>query len=281
MGAFSCSLDLGSECGSASLSATSQPIGQARIATHIQAHTTKLQCTPAPGGNAPAIPCSDYAVAGQTRVGYDLYLVANAPSGSGVTGAILGIDYNGAFGQGVDALGWTSCGDLDFPGNGWPQAGGGNVITWTQANCQTQTLPGFESDGVHALLGAVYVYAYSPDLLRVTERTFTELQELQVSDCALNVADLPLSAVGKVAFTGGGQQDGYNPCAPTLADCLVVPEAVLFGVVSPGNSKTLPIAIHNPTSETLVVPVSELCSSVEFSLPPSNLTIPPFQTRML
>ena len=91
---------------------------------------------------------------------------------------------------------------LEFP-NGptgsstdeWPASGGGNRLTWDSSiDCQTTTLG---MDGVHAVAGSFYVYAYSDDLFQVTpNNNLSTAPELQVGDCSEAVFDLQLSPGG-------------------------------------------------------------------------------------
>ena len=72
----------------------------------------------------------------------------------------------------MDVFGWYLCADLEFTNGGdngeWPAAGGGNRMTWVMTtNCQQHIIAGYESEGVHAIAGAFYIYAYDEDLLYV------------------------------------------------------------------------------------------------------------------
>jgi hypothetical protein len=182
---------------------------EAVIALHAKPHADKLINTCASGAapedpNTQGIPCSDYVTQYPVLAGADVYLVvARADPAFGIAGLSCGVAYGPALGM----LGWTLCADLDFPNGGWPLNGGGNRITWdTDTNCQTQAMV---TDGVHAVAGAFYVYAYGADVLQITENLNLQTgPELQVADCS--------SAVTEVSHLSGAVgfdfMTGFNPC---------------------------------------------------------------------
>jgi hypothetical protein len=151
--------------------------------------------------------------------GADVYLVvARAYPGPGIAGVSCGISYNATVGAGVDVLGWTLCADLEFtnagPNGEWPASRGGSRINWVSTtNCQRTVI---NPDGVHAIAGAFYVYAYSMDTFLVTANPNVAIPyELAVADCAASVTylregDLHLPAAN--AWLGFGDI-GYDPCA--------------------------------------------------------------------
>jgi hypothetical protein len=138
----------------------------------------------------------------------------------GFAGLSCGIDYDGRSGQGVDVLGWTFCGDWEFPNWGeyaewdihlWPAAGSGSRMTWNHdVRCQDTVLG---ADGAHALAGVFYVYAYGGDTFSVTENNgLDSAPELQVADCMNNIYFLdPREDVGYVQFSNAPML-GFNPC---------------------------------------------------------------------
>ena len=74
------------------------------------------------------------------------------------------------------------------------------------------------AEGIHAVVGALYVYAYSADQLRLTPNNNLEPgPELTISDCAGNVTDLfqlygsnvVNQILGRVDLGGGA---GYHAC---------------------------------------------------------------------
>ncbi len=202
--------------------ADTQP--DARVALHV---VSALQCDLNPAGRCGAcrpdnqgIPCSDYNLQWPLFSGARVYLVvAQADPTAGVAGLSCGIDYSAPYGD-VDVFGWTLCADLEFANSGpngtWPQAGSGNRITWDFLdNCQ-RGLVG--ADGVHAVAGCFYVYAYAPGMLQVTtNNNLVTPPELAVADCSQQVCAtyLPPERAGSVSF-GDTFAPGCNPC---LAPC--------------------------------------------------------------
>lgn len=187
----------------------------AKIALHLQ---------PVPSGKAlpvcdrkPTPPCnhgeSHLAVNGSIGVAYDAYLIVfDGDSTSGISGAVLGLQYGNNLAVGP----WWLCADLEFSGGpigvSWPQSGSGNVITWNStSNCQRTPAPGDLDGGVTAVLGALYVYAYASDTLDITPRQYVASPDFAVSDCSAAGSSLSYpSAAGRVVF---GSEGGYDPCA--------------------------------------------------------------------
>ena len=222
---------------------------EAKIALHVQAHTSKSMC-----GAAPTIPCHRYVTKGDLGVGYDVYLViGNVPvpypgAEEEIDGLSCGITYDPAVGQGVDVFAWFLCSDgLEFssdgPNGAWPASGSGTRITWSY--CTGTDIP---PSGIHAVAGSFYVYAYSPDLLQVTENVHLQSgPELKIAECIGIEVDLPLSAAGSVAFSVGAVDTGYNPCTEGLEfPCQVPAGALDFGAVGIGGSKDFSVKIVNP-----------------------------------
>lgn len=213
VGLVTCEVETGSACGGVSLRASGGvPSGEMPVvALHAQAPPSKapLTCT-----SAPSIPCSQYTTRAETGTGRFVYLVvAQADPLLGVAGLSCGIDYDALQGEGVDVISWTLCSDgLEFRNSGangtWPAAGGGNQITWV--TCQHDEIA---PDGVHAVAGAFYVYAYGEDDLSVTpNNNLLRGAELAVSNCFLAVDYLPFEDVGRVAFSPEMVRTGTNPC---------------------------------------------------------------------
>jgi len=165
------------------------------------------------------IPCSAYVVNGTTAASYSLYVViagADAADTSealaaGTKGIALGVTYNGATSAGIDVSAWTSCADLEFP-NEWPAAGGGNVLTWV--DCQTHDVA---PDGVHVVVGAFSLYAYSADRLSITANKKLGSPALQVADCSGAQWDVNPENAGQISFDPA--VPGCNPC---LVPCVPV-----------------------------------------------------------
>ncbi len=186
------------------------------FALHAQTHTTK---TPniCPSGTAPAdpnsagLPCSQYNVGHvPLNAGQDVYLVvARGNETPGIAGLSCGVSAT----ANVGILGWNLCADLDFPNGGWPASGGGNRITWSPGtNCQ-RTVIG--TDGVHAVAGAFYVYAYGFGDLSITRNNGISPPELTVADCAAAQSEITW-APSAVNF--GQHAVGFSTCVG-FVDC--------------------------------------------------------------
>jgi len=197
-----------------------------KVALHVTNATTKSGtiCT-SWSPNSFHTSCSQYVVDGPLRLNKLVYLVYTQVDSpyfqGGITGISLGIEYNGNAGQGVDVSGWTLCSDgLEYPNAGprgdWPAAGGGNIVTWI--TCQESRIG---NDGVHAVIGALSVYAYSGDQLRVTpNRNLEAGSTFAIANCG-GVEQRPdtLKTLGRAGF---GIR-GFNPCTavPTGVDEIV------------------------------------------------------------
>jgi PKD repeat protein len=157
----------------------------------------------------------------------EVYLVvAQADAAFGIKALSCGVDYGAA----NLFVSWTFCADgLEFPAGSWPAPGGGNRMTWE--TCQNSTIG---SDGVHAVAGVFYVYAYSEDRFEITRHNLIFPPELQVVDCSSGVTDLPDSALSSV-FMGTSEQ-GVNPCGEpsptTVVQRFAVSDIPVSGTVS-------------------------------------------------
>jgi len=106
---------------------------------------------------------------------------------------------------------------------------------------------GYEEEGVHAIAGAFYVFAYGPDTLRITPNTTRAvLPRLTVSDCQVFETELQEEALGSAVFgeEGKGCNPCLGPCAP-IPDCDVDPVRVDFGLVPIGTVDLREFSIHN------------------------------------
>jgi hypothetical protein len=169
--------------------------------------------------NVPA-DCNGYTVNGAPLYPPSLYtylLVVNGSVAEGVAGVQCGIAFNPTVGAGVDVFGWTLCATLEFASTGWPQSGGGNLITWDSVTrCQTS---GNAQLGVVAVAGYFYMGAYSNDVMRVTPRPVDGFAK--VANCG-SVEDIPYggaptdAATPSTTFLGavgfGPGSVGINPC---------------------------------------------------------------------
>ncbi len=195
------------------------------FALHAKAHTTEATtiCTTW-SPNAARIACSYYNTHWPVGVNADVYLVlAMALEAPGIAGMSCGIQYDNATGSGVDVFGWTLCADLEFtngaatcppdlPPCEWPISGGGNRICWVMTtNCQRTVI---RPDGVHAVAGAFYLYAYGPDVFAITPNLNLPIPELGVADCKASTTlyDLRSNQSWLMGRVGFGTDPGYNPC---------------------------------------------------------------------
>jgi hypothetical protein len=201
---------------------------QARFALHAAPNTPIGKCVPtgwcgdctwAPSRHN--IACSEFTITKPTNEfpGSHVYLMIGHAGAIGIQGASCGIDYRGADGVGIDPkfVTFGSCADMvsSTPGeNGdWPTAGSSISVTWTE--CQMEQIGG---EGVQTALGAIYVYAYSEDVLRVTPVQEPN-EALTVRDCQgvttdlLDLVDPELysTLTGRVHYGGDGTE-AYNPC---------------------------------------------------------------------
>jgi hypothetical protein len=105
-------------------------------------------------------------------------------------------------------------------------------VTWL--DCVRTEYP---PDKVHALIGALEVYAYSPDRLKLTpNRPLLSGAELVLADCDGAEADMDSTYLGKAVFGGG--EVPCNPCLPA-EDNVNCDEVVPTLPVTWGKIKTL------------------------------------------
>ncbi|HEX7880643.1 MAG TPA: hypothetical protein VF720_14605 [Candidatus Eisenbacteria bacterium] len=144
---------------------------------------------------------------------YTYLLVVDGSQVEGIAGVQCGIDYNSAFGQGVDVYGWTLCASLEFSSTNWPQDGGGNLITWdATTRCQTS---GNAALGAVGVAGYFYMAAYTPDIMRVTRRPVDNLAK--VANCGaaediIQVCYRPETDESTFLGAVGFGRTGVNPC---------------------------------------------------------------------
>jgi hypothetical protein len=195
-------------CTSAPLEVTAGP----KFAFHVQ-ESMPSACSSAPGG-----PCLGYATRATTGHAYVVYLVvAQADPARGVSGMSCGLDYDSHPRSGVDVTGWDLCADglgftLPGPNGDWPAAGSAIRIAWSQ--CDDRTVAGYEDQGVNAVAGALYLYAWSENILSVTPNGLIpgSPPELLFGDCEGREVPVSPSNLGSVAFSGDGSLAGSNPC---------------------------------------------------------------------
>lgn len=234
VGEYSCVADLGNPlCPNVDLVAEAidlPAVQDAKLALHAQSPTTKNRCVGvSQGGPAPdQTPCSQLVTSGSSSAGYDVYVLASGfstPSPlwsftDGLSGAELGLSYDGTLGQGVDVFSWEACSDLEFPSATWPEPSGGITLTFNSgSNCQNETISGFESEGGHTILGVMYVYPYGSDVLGLTGRNNIPLPFPKLADCDGSEVELTQSSIGVVGF----DMSGCNPCLEDCANALSIP----------------------------------------------------------
>jgi hypothetical protein len=182
------------------------------------------------------IACSNYVLSGNLTTAYDMYLtMAKGEYPPGLAALSCGIIYdNGVIGgatqgnaTGLDVFSWTLCtsglqfpnGPTGLPQDEWPASGGGNRITWNAVTDCKQTGPG--SDGVQAVAGVFYVYAYTTDFFQITENlNLLSGPELQVGDCNNSITNIPVTSAAFAKFSAGAVNQGCNPCV--TGECIPV-----------------------------------------------------------
>jgi len=172
------------------------------MALHIGTQTAKNPCSI----SLPSGSCSGYTTSTIGSGFFNVYLAIASYDSLGIAGAQFGVDYTGATGQGCDVSGWTSCADLQFPMDGWPAAGTGNLLTWEPSlNCQ-----GDMTNYTPILVGVFQITSYGSDTFSITPRPNDG--KAKVADCNAAEDDLTAktpSRLGVASFGG----TGYNPCS--------------------------------------------------------------------
>lgn len=215
----------------------SAAISGPKFALHAQTHAQKAStvCTTS-NPNTNGIACSDYVTNWPLLTGTDVYLVLAQGDSTGFSGATFGITYDGgvnSVGSGVDLVGdWTFCASgLQFPSDTWPDPDSGNLVTFLlPTDCQTTK---FGSDGVQAVLGAFYIYAYSADNFRIREHTeLLSGPSLATANCAGASTVYPAEQYPlRCGFVGFGPSNpGCNPCTTTLG-CTTPTEKTTWGQI--------------------------------------------------
>lgn len=188
------------------------------IAFHLTDLVTKGICTDNSPGNTT---CDTYIVDAPLNESRLLYLVVaraaydTTSTVASIAGLDCGIEYNGESGVGIDVFQWTLCADLEFvnagPRGEWPEAGGGTRLTWDPGvNCQEEPLA---SQGIHAVAGAFYVFAYDEDQFKVTPNRNIPFPGLTVANCQSAATGLDTTAAaGCAGIVGFGGAASHNPC---------------------------------------------------------------------
>lgn len=136
-------------------------------------------------------------------------LIVDGTPGVGLAGCQFGISYNDSTNKGVDILDWTECSLFNWPEQGWPDSGTGNLLTWNQqTDCDTTGI---------RVVGYFTLVAYSPDRLSVIVRPSDHKAAVaacgttNITPDAESVDRIVPENLGFVDFGGG---PGYNPWDP-------------------------------------------------------------------
>lgn len=233
----------------AGTAAASSIDGRPKLLIHLATKTTKSTC-----GTRGAVACDQVKTAGALypTVYFAYLMVAGADAAAGVGGLQCGLQYDGRAGFGVDVFSWNLCATLEFVSTGWPASGGGNLITWDTATKCQRFEPGGTGTGVSAAAGYFYMGAYTPDLLRVTNRPVDGKAKL--ADCVSNEMLLFTSDLGAANFTAAGNVPGINSCLTTGGSSGLLAKAGLLDpcALGIGESTKFPIMITQPTLGSLV-----------------------------
>jgi len=199
-------------------------IGSGRLALQARSLVSRSEiCSPEPSGPMPTMtPCTEYNVEADLLTPTTVYLCVNTDSALvGVAGVSCGLEYNGRPANGVDVMDWALCADgLEFSSSDWPASGSGNRITWVI--CQTNTIG---SAGVHAIVGAFYLYAYGNDMFRITANRTVGWPEYSYAPCGGTEVYLDTTQTPAVAFSAGAVVPGRNPCAEPTGETAIRPLA--------------------------------------------------------
>jgi hypothetical protein len=224
----------------------------ARVAMHMKAHTVKATTTCTMWSpNTQKLPCSEYVTNWIVGQNCDVYLVVgHGDPTAGIAGVSCRIQYDNVVGRGVDVFGWTLCADQEAVGAGafgsWPESGGSNTITWNPTtNCQRTEIG---DEGVHAVMGAFYVYAYGTDFLTISpvENNFA------IKDCQ-GATTSSYYAPPSAWFSTSGYEYGHNPCeySSYVPGCSVSPDEVNFGSIWANAYRDSTIPVRNERSTTI------------------------------
>jgi len=197
---------------------------QATIDMHITPYGSST-CHPNQQGGGMGLTVSRITTAANDGSGCDdgfagarwqAWLVVCAGSDStGIRGAEFGIDYNPNPYDGIYVNAWDLCADQDFQEPGWPStAPSGILVTWIPANCQIVNSEPFVPYTVIAVMGALDIYTYSPDELRIIPRPISGRAE--IADCSgdqESILDNIPTHLGTGAWCSG---PGYKACWPGL-----------------------------------------------------------------
>ncbi len=134
-------------------------------------------------------------------------MIAGVDTSIGMAGVQFGISYDGEEGRGVDISDWQDCVLYEWPMEEWPAANSGNLLTWSNNDCQHME---------PLVVGYFTVVAHSPDRLKIIPRPVDGLA--RVVSCGVNgvnaaqkLDNIKLENLGWADF---GDDPGYNPWDP-------------------------------------------------------------------
>ena len=190
---------------------TGSAVTSPRIALHVQGSTVKGVCDT----QAPNYPCSQFNTHGELKTGSYIYFVVAGGAEDGVGGAAFGVSYDDGNLFVGDSF---NCAGIFLPQHGWPAPD--SDIAMTVIPCQDEDY----GEGVQAVLGGLYVYAYDDVVFRLTERKKAspgDPSRMQVESCSVVDTDLTPDQAGWIGF---GTDGGCNPClGPCVAQTAVTP----------------------------------------------------------
>ena len=154
---------------------------------------------------------------------YNVYVIgvpqASEVGSWGLAGLEFGIDYQGgAPGSGALVVhSWTSCSDLEWSGDNWPNSGTGNMLTWVSPeNCQLQQM---------VPAGYFTVSAYAPSSMALVPHPISAAFKVANCDGAEKVLEnhVKPARVGWISMGGGKRGTGTLGCNPLLEPCDIAP----------------------------------------------------------
>jgi hypothetical protein len=148
-------------------------------------------------------------------------LVCNGSDSTGVRGAEFGIDYNPNPYGGIYVNNWTRCADQDFPDANWTGSASSDipntrtsvasdVVTWIPANCNIVNSEPYVPRTVIAVMGALQVNLYSPDILSIVPKP--QSGRVEIADCAGAQQTILGNTPSHLGYSEFCLGPGYNPC---------------------------------------------------------------------
>ena len=150
------------------------------LVVHLQPRSAKGFCTTSAPTN---LWCDDngngnIGASGAFNTSYDAYhVLLDVDPKTGVLGVNFGISYS----ESIRSFGWESCGDMELPRDGWPESGGGNLISF--AECQSEGMATDPEGDAGVVLGTIYMYAYSDGIYQITESPNPTDRNFEYVDC--------------------------------------------------------------------------------------------------